>query len=94
MRNIPPLVRSAQAGGIVYLLRWEWEGPQRWTADIAWVEWGGTGWKPFRARVPASDLAPLPGQNYRGVPRIKTVERLRDERLKASRDANGRGPAR
>lgn len=85
MRLVPPLIRSAHAGGIAYLLRWEQLGPRDWAADIAWVEWDGHDWAPCRAQVPASELTPLPGQNYAGVPRIKTVERQRDERLKADR---------
>ncbi|MBC6456368.1 hypothetical protein [Actinomadura sp. HBU206391] len=92
MPRVPPLVRSARAGGIAYLLRWEWEGPHRWAADIAWVEWNGQDWTPCRTHVPASDITPLPGQKYKSVSQIKRVERERDERLKASRDTNGRGP--
>lgn len=80
MHQVPPVVRSAKIGTVVYLLRWVWHGPQHWAAEIAWVEWDGKTWVANRANVPASDLTPVPGQNYKGVVKWKINEVLRDQR--------------
>lgn len=80
MPDVPPVVRSAKIGTVVYLLRWVWHGQRRWEAEIAWVEWDGKTWVANRATVPASDVTRLQGQNYKSVPKWKIAEVLREQR--------------
>jgi hypothetical protein len=90
MAILPPVVLSKQVGGPVYLLEWQQLEPDVWGASIAWVEWDGQQWRPRRVRVMAEDLTRIEGQNYKGVPRVKLAEMLRDQER---RRRQGQGPA-
>jgi hypothetical protein len=61
----------------VYLLEWQQVDAGHWGAEVAWWEWDGQQWKPRRAHVMGEDLAPIEGQNYKGVPRVRLAEMLR-----------------
>ncbi|TDD25002.1 hypothetical protein E1287_37720 [Actinomadura sp. KC06] len=65
----PPVVTYRVIGGPAYLLAWEKHPDRTWWARLLWVEITRDGYTGRHARVIADDIAPIPGQDYRAVPR-------------------------
>ena len=77
---VPPLVLLQRTNAPAYLLEWQEVKPGRWGALVQWVEWLRGEWTTVRETVPAGQVAQLPGQNYKGVPRMGVNDlRIRSE---------------
>ncbi|HEY8481372.1 MAG TPA: hypothetical protein VIL71_16235 [Spirillospora sp.] len=75
--RIPPVVTYRGIGGPAYLLAWEQDRHRAWWARVLWLEVREDGHVGRHARVPAEDVAPVPGQVYDTVPRLRRVPRTR-----------------
>ncbi|TYK47168.1 hypothetical protein [Actinomadura decatromicini] len=67
--RVPPVVTYRPTGGPAYLVAWEKHPDRTWWARLLWIEIAGDGYTGRHARVTADDVAPIPGQDYRAVPR-------------------------
>jgi hypothetical protein len=71
MPRVPPVVTYRPTAGPAYLLAWErlLDHPD-WWAHIMWLEYKDpTTIRGTEARVHQTDIKPVPGQDYRHVPR-------------------------
>ncbi len=75
MGNVPPVVAYRVTGGPAYLVAWERHPDRSWWARVIWIEIARDGYTGKHARVRAEDVAPVPGQDYRAVPRVRVDPR-------------------
>ncbi|GAA4617325.1 hypothetical protein GCM10023195_77310 [Actinoallomurus liliacearum] len=64
-----PVVRIKATGRYVFLLGWARDKRGAWHAHVAWLAREHVLWRGVDVWMRAVDLEPVPGQNYRRVPR-------------------------